>query len=148
MKLSKNRPSKAAQKKKTMIADVTGSIEKKRRLNTEIEESVYKKIKMQAAEEGRTISEITRKLWLEYLGKNSAEKQGFEVFQKIRDELLKRKEDDSRDRVESYIREMRESVGTSIYLEKYKGLAKFLKSHNAYTPVFEPHFLVLASYLP
>jgi hypothetical protein len=43
--------------------------EKKKRLNAEIEESLYKRIKMKSVEDGRSISDITRDLWSEYLSK-------------------------------------------------------------------------------
>lgn len=60
------RDDKAAEK---LLADVTGTTEKKKRLNAEVEESLYAQIKMKAVQEGRTISAITRELWLEYLSK-------------------------------------------------------------------------------
>ena len=67
--LSKNRPSKATKTREKILKEVTNTSEKKRRLNTDIEDSLYKKIKIQAIEEGRSISEITRQLWVEYLSK-------------------------------------------------------------------------------
>ena len=67
--LSKNRPSKATKTREKLLKEVTDTSEKKRRLNTDIEDSLYKKIKIQAIEEGRSISEITRQLWVEYLSK-------------------------------------------------------------------------------
>lgn len=67
--LSKNRPSKATKTREKLLKEVTDTSEKKRRLNTDIEDSLYKKIKIQAIEEGRSISEITRQLWLEYLSR-------------------------------------------------------------------------------
>ena len=67
--LSTNRPSKATQTREKLLKEVTDTSEKKRRLNTDIEESLYKKIKIKAIEEGRSISEITRELWFEYLSK-------------------------------------------------------------------------------
>jgi predicted DNA binding CopG/RHH family protein len=51
------------------MEQVVDSEEKKRRLNAEIEDSLYRRIKMKAAEEGRTISEMTREMWIEYLSK-------------------------------------------------------------------------------
>ena len=60
MALSAKRPSRG---------EVTGTTEKKKRLNAEIEESLYRRIKMKAVEEGRSISDITRDLWSEYLSK-------------------------------------------------------------------------------
>lgn len=67
--LSTNRPSKATKTREKLLKEVTDTSEKKRRLNTDIEDSLYKRIKIQAVEEGRSISEITRQLWVEYLSK-------------------------------------------------------------------------------
>jgi len=67
--LSANRPSKASKTREKLLKDITDTSEKKRRLNTDIEDSLYKKIKIKAIEEGRSISEITRQLWVEYLSK-------------------------------------------------------------------------------
>lgn len=67
--LSKNRPTKATKTREKLLKEVTDTSEKRRRLNTDIEDSLYKKIKIQAIEEGRSISEITRQLWVEYLSK-------------------------------------------------------------------------------
>jgi len=69
--LSKNRPSKATKTREKLLKEVTDMSEKKRRLNTDIEDSLYKKIKIQAIEEGRSVSEITRQLWVEYLSNRS-----------------------------------------------------------------------------
>lgn len=67
MALSTKRPSKSEETRKRIMQDVTDISEKKRRLNAEIEESLYRRIKGRAAEEGRSISDITRNLWIEYL---------------------------------------------------------------------------------
>lgn len=67
--LSTNRPSKANKTREKLLQDVTETAKKMRRLNTDIEESLYKKIKLRAIEEDRSISEITRQLWVEYLSK-------------------------------------------------------------------------------
>lgn len=69
MALTAKRPSRAEDSRMRLMQEVTGDTGRKRRLNAEIEESLHKRIKMCAAEEGRTISEITRSLWLEYLNK-------------------------------------------------------------------------------
>ena len=69
MALSTKRPSRGDATRQRLMENVTETTEKKRRLNAEIEDSLYRKIKMRAAEEGRTISEITRTLWIEYLSK-------------------------------------------------------------------------------
>lgn len=71
MALSGKRPSKRDEVKAKLLSDVTDTDEKKRRLNAEIEDSLYRRIKGRAAEEGKTISEITRQLWLEYLSKSN-----------------------------------------------------------------------------
>jgi hypothetical protein len=42
-------------------------------LNAEVEASLYRRIKSCAAAEDRSISDITRQLWLEYLSNNSTE---------------------------------------------------------------------------
>lgn len=67
--LSTNRPSKATKTREKLLKEVTDISDKKHRLNTDIEEKLYKKIKIQAIEEGRSISDITRQLWVEYLSK-------------------------------------------------------------------------------
>lgn len=69
MALTAKRPSKGDEIRTKIMQDVTESHEKKRRLNADIEETLYKRIKIRAAEEGRTISDITRELWLDYLSK-------------------------------------------------------------------------------
>ena len=45
----------------------------KKRLNTDVEASLYRRIKKQAFIEERSISDITRQLWIEYLSKHSSE---------------------------------------------------------------------------
>lgn len=70
MGLSAKRPSRGDEARQRILQEVTETVaEKKKRLNAEIEESLYRKIKMRAVEEGRTISDITRDLWSEYLSK-------------------------------------------------------------------------------
>lgn len=69
MALSSKRPSQRDEVKTRLLNDVTETNEKKRRLNAEIEDSLYRRIKGRAAEEGRTISSVTRSLWIEYLSK-------------------------------------------------------------------------------
>lgn len=69
MALSSKRPTQRDEMKSKLLHDVTETDEKKRRLNIEIEDSLYRRIKGRAAEEGRTISSITRELWIEYLSK-------------------------------------------------------------------------------
>lgn len=67
MALTAKRPSKGDEARRRIMQDVTETSEKKRRLNAEIEDSLYRRIKIRAAEEGRSISDVTRTLWIEYL---------------------------------------------------------------------------------
>jgi hypothetical protein len=69
MALSAKRPSRGDEARKRILHEVMDETEKKKRLNAEIEESLYRRIKMKAVEEGRSISDITRELWSEYLSK-------------------------------------------------------------------------------
>jgi hypothetical protein len=69
MALSSKRPSRHDESRSKLMRDVTETIERKRRLNAEIEDGLYRRIKARAAEDGRTISDITRELWLEYLSR-------------------------------------------------------------------------------
>jgi len=70
MGLSAKRPSRGDEARQRILQEVTETAtEKKKRLNAEIEESLYKRIKMKSAEDGRSISDITRDLWSEYLSK-------------------------------------------------------------------------------
>ena len=70
MALSSKRPGRHEETKSRLLRDVTETTERKRRLNAEIEDRLYRKIKARAAEDGRTISDITREPWLEYLSRN------------------------------------------------------------------------------
>ena len=69
MALSAKRPTRTDQTRERLMSEVTDTNERKKRLNAEIEESLYRRIKTKAAEEGSTVSEITRQLWIEYLSK-------------------------------------------------------------------------------
>lgn len=69
MALSAKRPSRGDEARQRILHEVTETTEKKKRLNAEIEEGLYKRIKMKSVEEGRSISDITRDLWSEYLSK-------------------------------------------------------------------------------
>lgn len=69
MGLSAKRPSRGDETRKRILHEVTETNEKKKRLNADIEESLYRQIKLKSAEEGRSISDITRDLWSEYLSK-------------------------------------------------------------------------------
>lgn len=71
MQLSAKRPSKTIKNK--LLEDVTDKQETKKRLNAEVESSLYRRIKTQAVViEDRSISEITRELWIEYLNKQKS----------------------------------------------------------------------------
>ncbi|MEO1542642.1 MAG: hypothetical protein AAFR75_01260 [Pseudomonadota bacterium] len=65
MALSAKRPSRGDEARQRILKEVTEITEKKKRLNAEIEESLYRQIKMKAVEEGRSIPDITRDLWSE-----------------------------------------------------------------------------------
>lgn len=67
--LSTKRPSRGEENRKKILEEVINSNEKKCRLNTDIEESLYKRIKIKSVESGRSISDITRSLWIEFLSK-------------------------------------------------------------------------------
>jgi len=69
MALSAKRPSRGDEARQRILHEVTETTEKKKRLNAEIEENLYKRIKMKSVEDGRSISDITRDLWSEYLSK-------------------------------------------------------------------------------
>ena len=69
MALSSKRPTRRDETKDKLLSEVTETTERKRRLNAEIEDRLYRKIKARAAEDGRTISDITRELWVEYLSR-------------------------------------------------------------------------------
>lgn len=69
MVLKANRPSKGDEARRKIMEDITDISEPKRRLNVDVEDSLYRRIKVRVAEEGKTITEITRDLWIEYLSK-------------------------------------------------------------------------------
>lgn len=69
MALSAKRPSHGDAACRRILDEVTEASGRKRRLNAEIDEEIYRRIKMRAAEEGRSISDITRDLWTEHLSK-------------------------------------------------------------------------------
>jgi hypothetical protein len=70
MALSAKRPSKV---KDQLLETVRDMNEPKKRLNAEVEASLYRRIKARAVTEDRSISDITRRLWFEYLSNNSNE---------------------------------------------------------------------------
>jgi len=67
MSLTAKRPSKGDSAKAKLLEDIKK--EGTSRLNADIEKSLYREIKIRCAEEDRSISEITRELWVEYLNK-------------------------------------------------------------------------------
>ena len=68
--MSARRPSQAEQARDRMLRDVTASeVGQIRRLSVELPLELAKEIKIRAATEDRTISDITRALWVEYLNK-------------------------------------------------------------------------------
>lgn len=69
MALSAKRPSRGEEARQRILHEVAGTAGKKKRLNAEIEETLYRRIKMKAVEEDRSVSDITRALWIEYLSK-------------------------------------------------------------------------------
>lgn len=69
MVLKTNRPSKGDDMRSKIMQEITDRSEPKRRLNADVEDSLYRRIKVRAAEEGRTITDITRDLWVKYLSK-------------------------------------------------------------------------------
>ncbi len=69
MALSTKRPSRSDVARERLMDRVTKGEEETRRLNVVINESVYRQIKMKAVEEGRSVSDITRDLWDEYLSR-------------------------------------------------------------------------------
>ena len=70
MALSTKRPSRSESAKAKAMASVaeTG---RKRRLNCQVDEELYKQIRMQALEEDDSVSEMTRRLWIAYLKKKA-----------------------------------------------------------------------------
>jgi hypothetical protein len=69
MALSSKRPSA----KDRLIQEVQGTAGPVRRMNIDVDAQLYRRMKRQALEEERTLSEITRELWSEYLRKHAPE---------------------------------------------------------------------------
>ncbi len=65
MSLSAKRPSKTIKEK--LMEDVTDTPSPKKRLNVDFDVSLYKQMKTKAITEDRTVADITRELWVEYL---------------------------------------------------------------------------------
>lgn len=70
MPLKTQRPSERAKKKKELLDDVRGKSPTKR-LNVEIELDLFRRIKAHAALHDRTITDITKELWITHLKKYS-----------------------------------------------------------------------------
>lgn len=68
-RLNTRRPSLEKDRKERLLQELRGEREILKRLNVDIEASLYKRIKARAVEEERTISDITREMWIEYLNK-------------------------------------------------------------------------------
>lgn len=68
MKLTAGHPSDASERQRKHVAMEAAGLPS-RRLNVNMPDDLYRKIKLRCAEEGRDISEITRDLWIEYLSK-------------------------------------------------------------------------------
>jgi hypothetical protein len=64
--LKAQRPSKNKEKLLQNVIEAKGAA---KRLNAEVDPQLYKRIKSRALQEDRSVSDITRQLWLEYLGK-------------------------------------------------------------------------------
>ena len=69
MALSTKRPSE----KSRLLDEVRETGAPTRRLNIDVDATLYRRMKTQAVKEDRTLSDITRQLWQEYLSKNSVE---------------------------------------------------------------------------
>lgn len=69
MALSTKRPSA----KDRLIKEMQDTAGPTKRMNIDVNAALYRRMKRQALEEDRTLSEITRELWTEYLRKHSAE---------------------------------------------------------------------------
>ncbi len=65
MSLTAKRPSQSNPDKAKLLNQVTG--ESTKRLNADVDPRLYHEIKIHCAHENRTISEMTRYLWIEYL---------------------------------------------------------------------------------
>ena len=69
MPLSTKRPSA----KERLLSEVMETGGRMRRLNIDMYADLYRRMKRQAVEEDRTLSQITRELWSEYLHKKTSE---------------------------------------------------------------------------
>ena len=67
MALSVKRPSGDTHPNTDKIQQILETGGTKKRLNAEVEAELYKRIRQRALEEGRSVSAITRQIWVEYL---------------------------------------------------------------------------------
>ena len=72
-KLSARTAGRASSAHERMLAQVREETLPMRRLNIEVEEDLFRKIKMQAVREDRSVAAITRSMWIAYLNKYSNE---------------------------------------------------------------------------
>ncbi len=70
MSLSVKRPTKNI--KEQLLEDIQDTNVPKKRLNAEIEADLYRRIRSKALMEDRSVSEITRQLWIQYLAQSDA----------------------------------------------------------------------------
>ena len=71
MGLSAKRPSKANKDK--LLDEVRSTAEPKKRINFDVDADLYRRMRTQAVNESRSVADITRALWVEYLSKYSNE---------------------------------------------------------------------------
>lgn len=69
MTLTARRPTKGEETRQRLLSEISDTNQRKRRFNAEIDENLYKRIRLQAVKEDTSISAITRRLWSEYLSK-------------------------------------------------------------------------------
>ncbi len=72
-KLSARTAGRASSTHQRMLAQVREETLPMRRLNIEVEEDLFRQIKMQAVREDRSVAAITRSLWIAHLNKYSHE---------------------------------------------------------------------------
>ena len=68
MMLTGKRPSEREGAKDRIVQDLT-DVGRKRRLNVEFDESLFLRAKQRAVSEDRSMSDITRELWADYLNR-------------------------------------------------------------------------------
>ena len=68
MSLTTKRPSREATRER-LVDEVQAENEKRHRINVDVGDAMYRGLKIRAVQEGRTVADITRSLWNEYLSK-------------------------------------------------------------------------------